>query len=119
MTEYPTAASCDNAPLLCSISLALRQVAVLVGRLEKAMLRICISSYAGEDQTATLQDFDLILQSLGELAELTDKLGQVGLPTTSADQAAVVAQMRLAWLRQLMGEKSDQLPDNAPKISIF
>ena len=114
MTRLPV-----SAPIFCKISLALEEITALVGRLEHAVLQTCGAESGASQRAAEFQDFDLILQSLEELARLTASLGENGIPETPKDQASKIAQMRLAWLRELMGERTDQAASGTPKISLF
>jgi predicted lipid carrier protein YhbT len=54
-----------------------------------------------------LQDFDLVMQSLQELARFTATLGRHQAVLTSHNIATAVADIKLEWLRnQLLGTKA-------------
>jgi hypothetical protein len=109
----------DAGPMLGNISKALREVAVVVARLEEASLHLPLGGGDVTQKTKTLQDFDLTLQSLADLALLMDALGKHGPPQTVSEQEWLISEMRLAWLRDLIGGILDPSDHDTARMSIF
>lgn len=104
---------------LTNIGTALREVAMIVTRLEDAALRTCACAADMPQKTRSLQDFDLVLQSLADLATLLEALGENGIDHVTPDCAKWIAQMRLAWLRDLVGDAPDHVDVDRTQIAIF
>lgn len=102
-----------------NIAVALREIASIVARLEVTALSICRCPSDLSQKTRSLQDFDLVLQSLADLAGLMEAMGKQPDDRSTQDSATMIAQMRLAWLRDLVGD-TDPKPDNdLSQITIF
>ncbi|MBQ2260638.1 MAG: chemotaxis protein [Loktanella sp.] len=107
----------DPAPpcpgtLLTNIGTALREIAAIVARLEEVSLH----KSATPGASRTLQDFDLTQQSLSALADLLDRVAQSG---GAADVPALIAQIHLAWLRDILGGSKAPRRHDPTRIAIF
>ncbi|WP_019956148.1 hypothetical protein [Yoonia vestfoldensis] len=102
-----------------NIGTALREVATIVSRLEEAALQMCVCATDLPQKTKSLQDFDLVLQSLADLATLMEGLGEHGPVQTASHRTAIIARMRLAWLRDLIGDDAPQSDHDQTRIAIF
>jgi hypothetical protein len=106
-------------PLLGNIGKALHQVSLIVARLEEASLNYPMDRADVTQKTRALQDFDLILQSLTDLAQLMEALGRYGLPHTVSEKDRLIADMRLAWLKDVIEGSSGPSERETAKISFF
>jgi len=104
---------------LTNIGTALREVAMIVTRLEDAALRTCACAADMPQKTRSLQDFDLVLQSLADLATLIEVMGEHGVDQAAPDCGKWITQMRLAWLRDLIGDAPDPVDLDRTQIAIF
>lgn len=102
-----------------NIGTALREIAVIVSRLEDTALRMCACAVDPSLKTRSLQDFDLVLQSLADLAGLMDALSEHAAYQITSDCTKVITKMRLAWLRELIGDATPSADHDAPRIAIF
>lgn len=101
------------------IGTALREIATIVSRLEDTALRPFLYPADVSQKTKSLQDFDLVLQSLADLADLMDKMSEGPSAEMIPDCATPIAQMRLAWLRDLIGQNTTVVDHQTSHIAIF
>ncbi|WP_322891754.1 MULTISPECIES: chemotaxis protein [unclassified Yoonia] len=104
---------------LDNIATALREIATIVTRLEDTALSMCSCETDLSQKTKSLQDFDLVLQSLADLASLLDAMGEQTENETTSDSSVIIARMRLAWLRDLIGDATPRADHDQPRIAIF
>jgi hypothetical protein len=114
VTHRPAAAR-----TLTNVGTALREVAMIVTRLEDAALRTCACAADLPQKTRSLQDFDLVLQSLADLTTLIEAMGEHGANQATSNCGKWIAQMRLAWLRDLVGDAPESVDRDRTQIAIF
>ena len=119
MTTPPATHRPAPARTLSNVGTALREVATIVTRLEDAALHSCACAADIPQKTRSLQDFDLVLQSLADLATLIEAMGHHGIDQATPDCGKWIAQMRLAWLRDLIGDAPDPVDHDRTQIAIF
>lgn len=102
-----------------NIAVALREIASIVARLEETALSMCGCPSDLSQKTKSLQDFDLVLQSLGDLAGLMEAMGNQPDAKTTPDRVTMIAQMRLAWLRDLVGGAAPRSDNDTSRVTIF
>ncbi|WP_322895403.1 MULTISPECIES: chemotaxis protein [unclassified Yoonia] len=119
MKKAPIAPPSDLYALLGNTGTALRRISAVIARLEDASLEQITGGADSHRADQALQDFDLVQQSLSDLAALLDDLGRSGLPAAPQDQQALIAQMRLAWLRDIIGGTAPTPDRGSARIAIF
>jgi hypothetical protein len=118
MTIRSIAAPLDPDRTFSNIGTALREVATIVARLEEAALHMRSGAVDAPQRTKALQDFDLVLQSLADLACLMEAIATVEPTLKNCDPAQIIATMRLAWLRDLISGRAHTGHDHN-EIAIF
>ncbi len=98
---------------------ALREISMIVTRLETVTLPTDTSGSLPSSHSRTLQDFDLVLQSLADLTRMAEAIGQTSGLVTNTAYFNLVAELRLAWLRNLVGGVTPDAKDHDDKIALF
>lgn len=119
MTVISRQQSPDGLIRLENIGTALRKIISIVSELEEVSLRQKSARNSPRISRELFQDFDLILQSLTDLAVLLEDIGQTGLPNDIMEQHALLSKMNLGWLRDVVGGIAVTSTRNPTDIIIF
>lgn len=119
MNNYSPDQPIPQSLLFQRFATALREVSVIVTRLETVTLPTDISDSLPSIHSRALQDFDLILQSLADLVQMAETIGQKSSALTNTEYLNLVAELRLAWLRNLVGGMPPDTKDHNDEVALF
>lgn len=121
---YDPEADRNVQQFLCHLTKAIREVGRLVENIETSFLDSTGDAIPGALPHTTVQNLDLALQSIDELALISERIAPLFPIDQHVQLEPIIAQTRLEWLRRLIldGEKMDDNPQKksqAGEIAMF
>lgn len=120
MTTAKQQLSTESLPAVIGrTGIALRQIGMMVAELETSLIDAGFETDGRAIDRSSMQQIDLVLQSVEELACLLERLEAQLQPGTTVSHELILAPVRLEWLRHLLADVNDGQCTQNRSISLF